>query len=124
MKLIRYKKTKTSVMGVMKDDVGGTYFTLENASTLIPEGEYRVQVTHSPRFNRPLPLLFNTKVQASRGIRIHEGNKWGDSQGCVLIGNVANLNNCTISDSAKAVEQLLRMCGKDLQIRDAWINNK
>lgn len=116
MKLIRFKRTKTSVMGILIGDNGDRYFSLENASTLIPEGEYRVQVTHSPRFNRPLPLLYNAKVPASRGIRIHEGNKWGDSQGCVLIGNVANLNNCTISDSAKAVEQLLRMCGKDLSI--------
>jgi len=120
MKLIRFKHTKTSVMGVLIGDSGDRYYTLENATTLIPCGDYNVQITYSPKFNRPLPLLLNSKVPASRGVRIHHGNKWEDSRACLLVGNVGNLNNCTISDSVKALEQLVKVCGNSLTIVEEY----
>lgn len=116
MQLIRFKKTKASVMGVLKDDVGGTYFTIENAETLIPEGFYDVEVNRSPKFKKDLPLIYNDLVPASRGIRIHSGNKAKDSQGCILVGNTSSLNNEYVGYSSKALDQLLRNCGRSLEI--------
>ena len=54
----------------------------------IPEGEYRVSMTYSPRYKTQLPLItgdsrFNSLRQ---GIRIHAGNTAKDTQGCILVG--------------------------------------
>lgn len=52
--------------------------------TAIPSGRYRVIVTPSVRFRRPLPLLLD--VPGFSGIRIHCGNGTGDTCGCLLVG--------------------------------------
>ena len=54
----------------------------------IPEGEYRVSMTYSPRYKTQLPLItgdsrFNSLWQ---GIRIHAGNTVADTRGCILPG--------------------------------------
>lgn len=54
------------------------------AETAIPFGIYKVEVTMSPRFKRYLPILIDVKHFS--GIRIHSGNKVGDSSGCILVG--------------------------------------
>lgn len=60
--------------------------TLENKKKLIPCGEYSLNVSKSPKFNRMLPLIYNDKVSMIRGIRMHAGNSAKDSAGCVLVG--------------------------------------
>ena len=60
--------------------------TLENRKKLIPCGEYSLNVSKSPRFNRMLPLIYNDKVSMLRGIRMHAGNSAKDSMGCILVG--------------------------------------
>lgn len=57
--------------------------TLENADYLIPALIYRVQVTQSPRFKRPLPIL--SQVPGRSGIRFHRGSRPEHSKGCILI---------------------------------------
>lgn len=52
--------------------------------TAIPQGSYRVIVTHSPHFNRELPLLVD--VPEFDGVRIHPGNFAADTNGCLLPG--------------------------------------
>lgn len=119
----RFKTTKTAVMGVLKDDKGGTYFVLENAMTLIPAGKYTIEVTYSPKFKRDLPLLVGipgtdtASVTADRGVRIHSGNTSGDSRACPLVGNTADLAAMSIGASKAALEQLLKsFSGKNAEL--------
>ncbi len=50
----------------------------------IPEGWYRIDVTHSPKFDRPMPLLRN--VPGFEGIRIHAGMTVQNTHGCICVG--------------------------------------
>ena len=55
-----------------------------NGKTAIPAGRYRVDFTHSGRFNRELPILCD--VPHFYGIRIHPGNTEENTEGCLLPG--------------------------------------
>ena len=57
--------------------------TLENADYIIPALIYRVQVTQSPKFKRPLPIL--CQVPGRSGIRFHRGTRPDHSKGCILV---------------------------------------
>ena len=57
--------------------------TLENADKLVPALIYRVAVTQSPRFKRPLPILL--QVPGRSGIRFHRGTQPEHSKGCILV---------------------------------------
>ena len=57
--------------------------TLENADYLIPALIYRVQVTQSPKFKRPLPIL--CQVPGRSGIRVHRGTRPEHSKGCIIV---------------------------------------
>lgn len=50
----------------------------------IPLGFYKVAITMSPRFRRPLPLLYY--VPGFEGIRIHPGSEPKHTAGCILVG--------------------------------------
>jgi hypothetical protein len=74
--------------------------------TAIPRGEYVVQLTHSNRFNKVLPLLLN--VPHFTGIRIHAGNTHADTDGCILVG-MDRLENGTVLQSRVAMGSLMKM---------------
>lgn len=76
--------------------------TLENRKKLIPCGEYNLNVSKSPKFNRLLPLIYNDKVSMIRGVRMHAGNSAKDSAGCVLVGFGRNGDRLINSRNAEA----------------------
>jgi hypothetical protein len=86
----------------------------------IPEGEYRVSMTYSPRYKTQLPLItgdsrFNSLWQ---GIRIHAGNTAKDTQGCILVGEnkiVGMVINSRIT--LTKVRNLLRSKNLELSIK-------
>ena len=78
----RISRNEKAVRGSMRVN-GRDIATLENADYIIPEGNYPVSVTFSPRFKRMLPLIGN--VPGRSGIRIHRGTKPEHSKGCILV---------------------------------------
>lgn len=56
-----------------------------NGDTAIPRGKYKVIITFSNRFQKPMPLICD--VPGFDGVRIHGGNTEHDTHGCILLGN-------------------------------------
>lgn len=71
--------------GIYKEYLTPIAPTLENTDYLIPALIYKVQVTHSPKFGKLMPIL--CQVPNRTGIRIHRGTKPEHSKGCILIPN-------------------------------------
>ena len=83
--LVRKDPQGKAVPGTIAFDLNEGPFsfqTLENADFLIPEGEYPIEWTWSPKFKKPLPEILN--VPDRSGIRIHKGTKPEHSTGCIL----------------------------------------
>lgn len=86
--------------------------------TAIPSGRYRVVITHSPRFNRNLPLLLD--VPNFEGIRIHAGNTAADTEGCILPGFKRTANG--VAESRLAFEALYSRIAKALDAgAEVWM---
>ncbi|HMO63306.1 MAG TPA: DUF5675 family protein [Ferruginibacter sp.] len=74
------------------------------AETAIPEGRYQVVITHSNRYQKPLPLLVN--VPGYTGIRIHPGNTKFNTAGCLLPGDGRSVDK--VINSTVAFDRLFK----------------
>jgi len=86
--LTRQKTSGQAVTGTMtfpllNKEEPITVPSLENAAYLIPEGNYKVERTWSPKFKKFLPELLD--VPDRSGIRIHRGTLPDHSKGCILL---------------------------------------
>ena len=109
--LVRDIRTNDAILGRLYHNGGIVCYTLENASKAIPCGLYTVQNSKSPKFKRELPMVYNsTTVKAIRGIRIHRGNTFKDSQGCVLVGMGRDVNQDFITESTNAEIMVTMIC--------------
>ena len=112
--LIRDVKGDKAILGKLYLNGAIVCYTLENAANAIPTGVYMVQNSKSPKFKRELPLVWNSGVPSSRGIRIHLGNTAKDSQGCILVGmgrNYARPNaEPSLLESALAETMVTMLC--------------
>ena len=108
--LIRDVKGDKAILGKLYLNGAFVCYTLENAAKAIPCGLYMVQNSKSPKFKRELPLLWNEKVPAKRGIRIHVGNSVKASSGCVLVGMGRDVKKSFITESALAETMVTMLC--------------
>jgi hypothetical protein len=108
--LIRDVKGDKAIFGKLYLNGAIVCYTLENAAKAIPCGAYLVQNSTSPKFKRELPLLWNSGVPSSRGIRIHRGNTAKDSQGCILVGMGRDVKKSFITESALAETMVTMLC--------------
>lgn len=108
--LIRDVKGDKAILGKLYFNGGIVCYTLENAAKAIPCGVYLVQNSKSPKFKRELPLVWNSGVPSSRGIRIHLGNTAKDSQGCILVGMGRDVKKSFITESALAETMVTMLC--------------
>lgn len=113
--LVRRVPTDGCTFGDMTVD-GQTYcYTLERPEVQIPTGTYSVEMTYSPRFMRPLPLL--DQVPGRTDIRIHSGNWPRDTEGCLLVGLQIGMD--MLCQSRAALDPLVILIQKALDSGDA-----
>lgn len=101
-------------------------FTLEdtarrvkiNKKTAIPAGTYEVVVTWSKRFKRLLPLLLD--VPFFTGVRIHPGNDYEDTDGCILVGEIKLVDQ--IGNSQKAFNSLFTLIQSACSREKVWVS--
>lgn len=126
--LIRDVKGDKAILGKLYFNGGFVCYTLENAAKAIPCGVYLVQNSKSPKFKRELPLIWNAKLPAKRGIRIHVGNSVKDSSGCVLVGmgrNYARPNaEPSLLESALAETMVTMLCRNVMEVFIAEVCTK
>lgn len=75
------------------------------AKTAIPLGTYKVSVSFSQRFKKPLPLIHD--VPGFTGIRMHGGNGPDDTEGCILVGKVRMARG--IANCAATLQRIIDM---------------
>lgn len=108
--LIRDARTENAVMGRLYFCGKMICYTLENAKNLIPCGMYTVENSISPKFKRELPLLHNKDVPAKRGVRIHVGNYYHQSNACVLVGMGRKMEDFSLTESKSAETMVTMLC--------------
>lgn len=87
--------------GLERDMTPAEVLAIKVASeTAIPAGLYHVKTTHSPKYNRPMPVLLG--VPGFRGIRIHSGNTERDTAGCLIPGLTRDTAAMTVGKSRRA----------------------
>lgn len=82
------------------EDVIRPYGIKVPGNTAIPEGEYRVIIDWSNRFQKFMPKLL--EVPGFDGILIHTGNTAKDTSGCILIGMEKDIEHERILRSREA----------------------
>lgn len=74
-----------------------------HGQTAIPRGRYKVTVTYSNRFRKPMPLVHD--VPGFSGVRIHGGNTEANTEGCPLLGARRTANG--VADCAGVNQRLM-----------------
>ncbi len=108
----RFNRTKNGTLSrIYFDEM--QFVGLEPYDYIVPEGNYLLTLTHSPRFsfkypynkvhNGLVPLI--NGVSGHSGIRIHVGNYVSDTKGCLLIGT--SVAPGMIKNSSVAYQNLL-----------------
>ncbi len=128
--LRKYHAEKTTsrlfVNGVMQsreilEDAGRPLGVKIPGQTPIPEGCYRVKITPSPKFGKPMLILYNVAADLSisrhgvkfTGVRVHAGNKVEHTDGCPLYELYEQLQ-ATIQQALSAGEEVLWVVAEDV----------
>jgi len=118
MKLIRGKGNAKSIEGKLYVDGVSECYTVEDTDrqlekggikiqdkTAIPRGKYEVTWSFSNHFQKLMPELLN--VPQFSGVRIHSGNSDVDTEGCIIVGAVNDVDGDDwVSASKVAVSRL------------------
>ena len=124
LKIIRTKSNKEYTEGKLYID--GAYFcdTLEDqdrglyqhmslaeikavkvyGETCIPYGNYKVELSYSPKFKKIMPAILN--VKGFTGVRIHNGSYTEHTLGCSLVG--IKYKDGMLTNSRKTFNELMQ----------------
>lgn len=65
--------------------------------TAIPAGTYTVEYAMSQKFGKKMPFLKN--VPNFTGVMLHVGNELKDTEGCILVGEIKDMEKAYIYNS-------------------------
>lgn len=127
--LLRVVLTPRCTVGVLRIDGKHHSFTMEDTvrpagvkvpgETAIPAGLYGVEITWSPKFQRELPLIWNTERGGAKfieegavrfdGVRFHVLNTAAQSEGCIGPGRhclLTGTDEFRVTESTAAMTDL------------------
>lgn len=84
MTLKRETKDQAAINGSLLVDGKYECAAMERTTVAIPPGKYSVEITFSPHFGKPMPLLDG--VPQRTDIRIHPANWPSQLEGCIAVG--------------------------------------
>lgn len=87
---------------IITKDYKVAFYTLENRKLRIPEGNYKIRCTHSPKFDKHMWRIMDVPRRA--GILFHAGNSASDTTGCVLLALGYNEENQIVLWSRDAMK--------------------
>lgn len=95
-----YIEVEDNILAKTIEDVGRPSGIKIPKETCIPEGEYKVAITESARFQRPMILLYTNPSRMTcehdgitfSGIRVHGGSKTHHTEGCILISDSVSMS--------------------------------
>jgi hypothetical protein len=91
------------------------------AETAIPRGRYKVSITFSNRFQRPMPYVHD--VPGFSGVRIHGGNTESNTEGCPLLGAIRTPQG--VAQCAGVNQRLINLIEScEERGEDVWIEVK
>jgi hypothetical protein len=85
--------------------------------TAIPRGRYRVEISHSSRFGKDMPIVLD--VPGFTGVRIHGGNTAADTLGCPLLGAERTSNG--VRNCAGVNAHLMDLLRAALAVGEVWL---
>jgi len=115
LNLVRRPSSNGCTFGDLSIDGQEYCYTLERPEVQIPPGQYSIEMTWSPRFSRPLPLLDGTSPR--KDIRIHAGNWPRDTEGCLLVG--LSIGDSMLCQSQAALGPLVTLIQQALDAHDS-----
>lgn len=123
--LQRLKDDGTSILGVLhfydvySRDIFTCYSLESSLHSILPNDVCLSYLSYSPKFQTELPYV---EVPSRVGIRIHSGNTFRDTKGCVLVGDsyTRELDCLTVLNSRKTLQkvvELYRSAGSHYAVR-------
>ena len=116
IRLERYWSDEDCTLGKLYVDGKFFCYTLEDeyrkikvkGETRIPAGTYKVALRYSPKFSPRTKhdMLWIQNVPGFSFILIHPGNSDDDTEGCILVGSVADQKDRKIFNSRDAYKKL------------------
>lgn len=89
----------------------------DGVKNCIPAGKYEITMQYSARFGMDTPHLQD--VPGRTFIEIHPGNKPGDTEGCILLGQGKDID--WVSNSRAAYQALIPKIEKKLELGKFYI---
>ena len=128
--ITRTNKTQDGIFGRLNLDWNPFYcFTIENLDKAIPVGIYDLVFDYSPRFNRNMPhIIVPSRDQAAggdAGIRIHWGNVPANYEGCIGVGDHADVRADSIDNTVTTFNKLYAIismqAGLKISVTEAYL---
>jgi len=129
--LVRTHFYKTETLGKLYVDGKFLGYTLEDLArpfgvkvdkhTCIPEGVYKIKLSHSYRFGRQMPIVYTEPDETTIikkgvsfvGVRVHGGNTHENTEGCPLLAQHVDYSSGKVWGCAEVNREFIEMLSQE-----------